>query len=165
LDANEFWQLVDRAHKLGKNDFDARVDALREQLEKHSTDQLQSFQRHYDNSINAAYRWDLWGAAYIMNGGASDDGFRYFLDWLISEGSQTYSAALKSPESLALLPRVDYAENEAFGYVAFEVFDEKGAGALERGVAETPTPAGDEWAEDDLPALFPKLAKRYEFEA
>jgi hypothetical protein len=33
-----------------------------------------------------AHRWDLWAAAYVINGGASDDGFEYFLGWLMAQG-------------------------------------------------------------------------------
>ncbi|MFL6076856.1 MAG: DUF4240 domain-containing protein [Mycobacteriales bacterium] len=31
-----------------------------------------------------SYQGDLWGAAYLINGGASDDGFDYFRGWLIA---------------------------------------------------------------------------------
>lgn len=130
-----------------------------------STDELQSFQRHYDDAVKAAYRWDLWGAAYVINGGCSDDGFRYFLDWLISEGSHTYSQALKSPDNLALLPRVDYADNESFAYVASEIFEEEEGGELDRDfTVDISMPAGKEWSEADLPQLFPKLVQLYELE-
>jgi hypothetical protein len=29
---------------------------------------------------------DQWGAAYLANGGCSDDGFDYFRGWLIGQG-------------------------------------------------------------------------------
>ena len=48
-----------------------------------------------------AYRRDLWGAAYLINGGCSDDGFRDFRTWLILQGRIVYEAALADPDSLA----------------------------------------------------------------
>ena len=36
--------------------------------------------------MDDSYRWDLWGAAYLANGGCSDDGFDYFRGWLIGQG-------------------------------------------------------------------------------
>jgi len=165
MNADAFWRIIDQAHADGGHDLDARVEALRTLLAPLSTEELQSFQNHYDHAIKAAYRWDLWGAAYIINGGCSDDGFRYFLDWLISEGSRTYTQALKSPDSLAALRRVDYAENELFAYVAMEVFEKKGGGELERDFSiEISPPAGQEWKDSHLPRMFPNLAKLYEFE-
>jgi Protein of unknown function (DUF4240) len=61
-----------------------------------------------------------------MNGGSSDDGFRYFRDWLIPEGRATLEKALASPDPLAELPRVEIAELELFGYMALELFEEQG---------------------------------------
>jgi hypothetical protein len=48
-----------------------------------------------------AYTVDLWGAAYLINGGASDDGFYYFRCWLIGMGRDVYEAAVANPDSLA----------------------------------------------------------------
>jgi hypothetical protein len=48
-----------------------------------------------------AYRNSLWGAAYLICGGCSDDGFEYFRCWLIGQGREVYEAALSDPDSLA----------------------------------------------------------------
>ena len=98
-----------------------------------------------------------------MNGGCFDDGFRYFCPWLISEGRETFERALADPESLAELPRQEYFELESFAYVALKVFEDKGGGILERDFSiEVAMSAGEEWVEDELPALCPKLAAKYE---
>ena len=54
-------------------------------------------------------------AAYVINGGASDDGFYYFRCWLIGMGRRVYEAALADPDSLAdaVLPGID-AEAEIY---------------------------------------------------
>ena len=164
MNLEEFWKIIDRAHERAGGDIDERCASLEDQLNMLSTGELQSFQDHYDNAVKSAYRWDLWGAAYVMNGGCSDDGFRYFLDWLVSEGSGTYSEALNAPDSLAELPRVDYAENESFAYIALKVFKGKGAGEINRDFSiELSMPEGEEWNEEELPTMFPKLTKLYEF--
>jgi hypothetical protein len=124
MEISDFWRIIAAARSARGNDRDSRVEALRERLADLPPRELQSFQNHYDSLITRAYRWDLWGAAYIINGGCSDDGFRYFRDWLISEGEEAYQAALADPESLAKLRRIPLAENELFGNVAFELFEE-----------------------------------------
>ena len=162
MEIDRFWQLIERALRAGGDDPDARVDALRAELSGLTPPELQSFQNHYDQLLVRAYRWDLWGAAYVINGGCSDDGFRYFRDWLISEGRETYEAALLDPESLAALPKVESAENELYGYVALELFEEAGAGELDRDFStEGADPAGERWEEDAVSAMYPRLAEKY----
>ena len=163
MEISDFWRIIAAARSARGNDRESRVEALRERLAGLPPRELQSFQNHYDSLITAAYRWDLWGAAYIINGGCSDDGFRYFRDWLISEGEEVYQAALADPESLARLRRIPLAENEYFGYVALELFKEAGDGELKRDMfTEEAGPAGQRWEEDAVYDLFPKLAAKYE---
>ena len=48
------------------------------------------------------YTWDLWGVAYILKGGCSDDGFEYFRAWLIARGRDFVAQALADPEGLGV---------------------------------------------------------------
>lgn len=48
-----------------------------------------------------SYRAPLWAAAYLINGGCSDDGFDYFRGWLLTQGEAVFTAALADPDSLA----------------------------------------------------------------
>lgn len=163
MDVDAFWTIVDGVHARAGNNLDARIKLLQTELAKSSLDEIQAFQRHYDRQIVASYRWDLWGAAYVMNGGCSDDGFRYFRDWLISEGRKTFESAMKSPDSLADVPKVELAENELFGYVALHAYEAKGGGELDRDMStEAADPQGKSWDEADLPGLFPRLSKKYQ---
>ena len=36
----------------------------------------------------------LWDAAYLINGGCSDDGFDYFRGWLVDQGRETFERCL-----------------------------------------------------------------------
>lgn len=157
-----FWSIVNSVRQVAGNDTEARVDALEQQLSHLNLDEIQGFQHQYDQMIHRANRWNLWGAAYLMNGGCSDDGFSYFCDWLISEGQNTFEHALAEPDSLAELPRQEYFELESYAYVALKLFESKGGGELERDFSiELAMPAGEEWSEEELPLLLPKLAAKY----
>ncbi|WP_342210876.1 LysR family transcriptional regulator [Streptomyces sp. DH-12] len=46
----------------------------------------------------------LWAAAYVINGGCSDDGFDYFRGWLIAQGREVFERAVARPGALADLP-------------------------------------------------------------
>jgi Protein of unknown function (DUF4240) len=79
----------------------ARAAALVDRLSKLNVDEIVAFDRFFLERVNEAYRTELWEVAYIMNGGCSDDGFDYFLGWLVSEGKQHYLAALADPRAAA----------------------------------------------------------------
>ena len=165
MDLGRFWHIIDSVRATAGDDVDNRVVALRNALSVEGLDALQSFQNHYDEMIRLSYSWDLWGAAYIINGGCSDDGFRYFRDWLISEGRAVFERAVQSAETLVDIPAPEFAENELFGYVALELFEQKGGGELARDFStEIAMPSGDEWTEDELPKRYPMLAKKYGFD-
>jgi hypothetical protein len=156
-----FWEIIESA-KLASPSKDERPEALRAVLEKLSPDEIKSFHEAYLGLVSTAYTWPLWGAAYVMNGGCSDDCFDYFRDWLISEGQSVYEAALKDPETLAQLPRIDVIELEEFRYVADKVYEDKAGRAMESTYPPFPSePAGDSWDEDTVDKLFPKLAAMY----
>jgi Protein of unknown function (DUF4240) len=78
-----------------------------------------------------AYSWDLWGAAYVVNGGGSDDGFEYFCCWLVSRGREVYESALADSDGLAQLVVRPGAngpwEFEGINSVAQQVFEKKNA--------------------------------------
>jgi len=53
-------------------------------------------------------------------------------------------------------------ELESFGYVAAEVYEQLTDAPLLTGKPEEPAvPAGKAWDEADLPALFPRLARKF----
>lgn len=128
-----------------------------------------AWQGAYDAKRAAAYSWDLWGAAFVIHGGASDDGFDYFRNWLISRGRRVYEAALADPDSLsATIPAgtSEAAEFEGFGYVAMALWAERTGSDPARmpvGAAQPSEPAGKQWSEDPaaLAARYPKLWKRF----
>jgi Protein of unknown function (DUF4240) len=53
-----------------------------------------------------SYRHPLWAAAYLVNGGCSDDGFEYFRGWLIMQGREVYERIVADPGALAGLAAI-----------------------------------------------------------
>ena len=163
MDDERFWAIIGAARDAAGDDVEDRVSGLEQALLTEHPDEVMEFQHKYAEMLERAYHWDLWGAAYLMSGGCSDDGFRYFRDWLISEGEAVYEAALADPQSLAAFEPGAEFELESFGYVAAEVYEQLTDAPLPRGKAlEAAAPAGKEWQEDDLPTLFPRLAKKFD---
>ena len=157
MDDDRFWAFIGAARDAAGDDVDDRVTGLEQVLLAHHADEVAEFRQKYDEMLARSYRRDLWGAAYVMLGGCSDDGFRYFRDWLISEGEAVFEAALADPDSLADVAQDEDFELESFGYVAAEVYEQLTDAPLPSGKPEEPAlPAGKAWNEADLPRLWKK---------
>ena len=164
-----FWAIVEStAHHAPASP--QQTEALRDALAALPIEQVEEFDRILQQTMASSYSWDLWGAAYVINGGASDDGFEYFRRWLISRGRRVFEAALADPDSLAdLLPAgLDGPlEYEDFAYVAPEVWEartKRPADTMPRGAAAYPSdPSGAPFEEDEaaLKARYPKLWRRF----
>src|SRR5262249_8656242 len=121
---NRFWALIARS---AANDPARQLEALRQTLRELSAPEIEGFEHAFHREQRRAYTWDLWGAAYVIHGGASDDAFEYFQRWLISKGRDVFEAALADPDSLAdmLAPDVEEpCDFEEFAYVAGRVWAE-----------------------------------------
>ncbi len=155
---DRFWDIVDSTVD---EDQDIQIEALQKALKKLSSEQVVAFENDFQRASVAAYRWDLWGAAYVINGGCSDDGFMDFRSWLIAQGRAVYDAAMADPESLADYIKEDFAEFEEFAYVSNEVYMEKTDDDLPPTSVKHPAdPEGEGWDEDDLDTLFPRITAK-----
>ncbi|MCI4062176.1 DUF4240 domain-containing protein [Micromonospora sp. R77] len=102
---DDFWQLIDRA-RTGAGEpgaVAARAVALLAEL---PPEEILGYAHHQQRVLAASYTVDLWGAAYLINGGASDDGFEYFRGWLMTQGRAVLAQAVRNPDALAELPQV-----------------------------------------------------------
>jgi hypothetical protein len=169
VDRSQFWKIIDASRRKAKGDLDAQIEALREQLQELSPEEIVKFQEIFHEYRLRAYCWDLWGAAYIIGGGCSDDGFMDFRAWLISKGEKTYEEALKNPESLVKVVKDEEEECqlEGFQYVASQVWEEKTGKGMDdfpqKKLKYPESPTGEEWSEesDDLKRRFPKLWRKF----
>ncbi len=86
------------------------------------------FARHFEARYQRAYRWDLWGAAWVLLDGCSDDAFDFFRCWLIGQGREVFEGALHDPDALAdLLDDFDEeidGDGEDLGYAADEAYEQ-----------------------------------------
>jgi Protein of unknown function (DUF4240) len=127
--------------------------------------EIVEFEREFARKFIKAYRWYLWVAAYLIEGGCSDDGFMDFRYWLISMGRAVYEAALSDPDSLvdvAGAPGFEVASFEELGSLAIQVYEEVTGNNLPDFDSKHPhKPTGKEWDEDALDEICPKLYAKY----
>ncbi|WP_138223091.1 DUF4240 domain-containing protein [Nibricoccus aquaticus] len=163
---DEFWTLIEQT-KDASADIDERTEVLRAKLSRLSTEDVAAFDRRFTETLDRAYSHDLWGAAYIIQGGCSDDAFWDFRSVLISMGKDAFERAIRDPDSLASLSAEDLDElyAEGFQYVAGSIYEERTGVLLERSHPHPPKPVGEKRSDDpdELRKRWPKLfAKHWE---
>ncbi|MFF9116094.1 DUF4240 domain-containing protein [Streptomyces massasporeus] len=128
MDETEFWELVDDAREASEGDPEEQADLLVDRLAQLDPDSVLDFARHFESRYNRAYRWDLWGAAWVLLDGASDDAFDFFRCWLIGQGREVFEGAVHDPDALAdLLDDFDEeidGDGEELGYAADEAYEQ-----------------------------------------
>ncbi|MFF3064088.1 DUF4240 domain-containing protein [Oerskovia sp. NPDC057915] len=130
MDHDTFWQIVDDARTRagrGADDRGAEDDPLPDALtavlvERLSPDEILAFAAVSDEVSTAAYAWPVWGAAYLIEGGCSDDGFMDFRDGLVLAGRDVFTRTVADPDSLAEHPVVVAMASDQ-GWFGFESLD------------------------------------------
>ncbi|MFJ9947594.1 DUF4240 domain-containing protein [Kitasatospora sp. NPDC091207] len=169
MDETDFWQIIDDTREDAEGDPDEQAERLVERLVQLTPDDVIDFARLFEARFQRAYRTDLWGAAYLLLDGASEDSFDYFRCWLIGQGREVFEGGLHEPDDLAdLLPDFDEEEDgeaEDLGYAADEAYEQlTGLPLPEVGERQPARPAGAALDFDDPDAMakrFPKLWERY----
>lgn len=108
VDPNTFWKLIAdaRAGVPDPTDCCAVVHRATSLLAARPPAEIVAAQQILWDLMADSYRHPLWAAAYLINGGCSDDGFDYFRGWLLTQGAEVHRAAVADPDSLASLPVV-----------------------------------------------------------
>lgn len=162
MHSDKFWEIIDSVHTKSAGNMDRKCELLKVQLSALDDSELLDFIDHFDAADAAAYTWSLWGAAYVMNGGCSDDAFSDFRATLISQGRNVYERAMYDPESLAeIVFDEDDICYEGFQYVKNEVAEEKLGALPEQKVSFPDEPAGSEWDEEAVDQLYPRLSAKF----
>jgi len=108
MDMQQFWKLIEDARRQVPDPADgeevaARAAAL---LSAYSREEIVAAGQVLRELMAGSYRTPLWAAAYVINGGCSDDGFEYFRGWLILQGREVFEHVVADPDALADLPLV-----------------------------------------------------------
>lgn len=163
-DEKWFWDIIQQSrgtkNKIGH---DRQIKNLTKILSSHDKADILEFDRLFHSILQKSYTWELWGAAYIINGGCSDDTFDYFRSWLVGQGENIFYKGINNPETLAdvLKPQEEY-EWEGLEYCAIDAYEKKTGEEFKQsdkfndGQNET-EPTGKKWTENELPTQFPNL--------
>jgi hypothetical protein len=157
MDEDRFWTLIEQA----------RTPAhLHAELHRLSDEDFAAFERRHDAVFHGSYDWGLWGAAYVIDHGCSDDNFDYFRAYLISLGRDVLTTALADPDSLADVEIAEGATWEPWMSPTMAVIHARTgryefATDLDQAFYMPRSPTGREWPEDQAAMFFPRLAAKY----
>jgi hypothetical protein len=118
---DDFWAVIDRATADRPGSPDEVARRATAELVEREPDEIVAWGRHLDKVLAASGKEDLWAAAYLINGGCSEDGFDNFRGWLIANGRDVVARAVRDPDSLADLPSVRAAAATGAVFEAEEV--------------------------------------------
>jgi Protein of unknown function (DUF4240) len=166
MDETMFWRLVAETRAGAGNDTGRQPGLLEVRLRQLPAQQIAGFERIRRSLDRRLYTWDVWGAAYVIEDGCSDDCFRDFRGYVISLGRGPYETALRNPDALA--PVVNDAETGDWEN-ADDVAPDAYQGVTDEDIPGDSSdlsgnPRGAPWDDDHVEALiqrYPRLAARF----
>lgn len=116
MEMRQFWNLIDQARQQvpDPEDADAIAQEATTLLATRPPHAIVDAYRAVAQLLADSYRAPLWAAAYMINGGCSDDGFDYFRGWLIMQGRTVFEQVVADPDTLADNPTVRDAAPEGY---------------------------------------------------
>lgn len=160
-----FWDIIEAARHQTEPEF---VRALQELLVRLEPEEIIGFHHRLWHYLGLANRADLWKAAAGLMGWCSEDGFRYFGCWLVSQGRLVFENALDHPDILADYFHLDDFNREQLmssAYQAWETrtgLDDRAFAELAKEAEQSPwpdlyIPNWDVNNDDELRKRFPRL--------
>lgn len=158
MEEGKFWRLIDRSYRKANGNYYLQQEELTALLLKELPVESLLFQNRFYDYLDQAYRWDLWGVAYIMQGGCSDDSFFDFRGWLISLGKELYYAVLENPEVITEVSYVtDEIDWEGISWSAHSAYSQMTGKIMPSAPGDAGDPKGKQWEEEELPERFPAV--------
>ncbi|MDT3429258.1 hypothetical protein J2Z22_004859 [Paenibacillus forsythiae] len=179
METDFFWELINNSKKYGIE----QIEWLTKELIKKTSEEIIQFEIEFRNKLDKSYTSSLWGAAFVIMGGCSDDGFDYFRSWLISRGEEIFNQALMNPEFLVEYLSEDCLQEDEFApqleemlLVASDAYTYQKTGMFEynhdihtefinelevRGYNFEPIEIELDWEEEDLEVRYPLLWDRF----
>jgi hypothetical protein len=153
---DDFWAVIGRAtadRPASPAEVAKRAAA---DLATRDPEEIVAWGRHLDKVMVASGTEDLWAAAYLINGGCSDEGFDAFRGWLVAHGREAVANSVRSPDSLADVPAIRSAAESGAVFEAGEVLSIAGDAYAQA--------TGSDMPAEDRPATRPDSGDLWDFD-
>ncbi|MGW6737468.1 DUF4240 domain-containing protein [Streptomyces sp. NPDC055013] len=158
MNRQEFWQLIAAARNEAPDPDDSETIARETTslLAIRPVGEIVAAQQVLWDLMAESYTTSLWAAAYVINGGCSDDGFDYFPGWLIAQGRDVFERTVADPDALAELPIVQTSATDGL--------DLNGEEALSIAWNAHITSTGEQLPADAFTIRYPELDPAWDFD-
>ena len=166
MESEKFWEIIEITKSESSGDYEKQQSLLERELLKLTPKEVLEFDNKFRTLRGEIYTWDFWAAAYIINGGCSDDCFSDFRGWLIGQGKSIFESAVQNIETLSELKQTNDGDWEGLSYIPTGIYEKKTGNDMPNGIQENFEITGEEWEEDEneLKNRFPKLYAKFGME-
>jgi hypothetical protein len=166
MESEKFWKIIEITKSESYGDYEKQQSLLERELLKLTAKEVLEFDNKFRTLRGEIYTWDFWAAAYIINGGCSDDCFSDFRGWLIGQGKSIFESAVQNIETLSELKETNDGDWEGLSYIPTDIYEKKTGNDMPNGIQENFEITGEEWEEDEneLKNKFPKLYAKFGME-
>ena len=154
---DDFWAVIDRATEQRPASPAEVAERAVADLATCDPEEIVAWGRHLDKVLVASGTEDLWAAAYLINGGCTEEGFDNFRGWLVAHGRAAVAGAVRSPDALAGMPAVRAAADTGAVFEAEEVLGIAGEAYAKAAGKPLPVPA-------DRPRTRPEVNDLWDFD-
>ena len=157
-----FWNLIQKSRIASNNNYQLQISSLKNILLELEPDKIEKFNNTFTKLSALTYDYKLWGAAYVINGGCSEDCFDYFRQYLIGQGKEKFYQTLKDPESCVGWIKSEEVDNwEGLQYVARDTYKQKTGKEIPTSYKIKFELKGKPFNEETVVKQYPKLAKKF----
>ena len=166
MESKKFWKIIENTKSESSGDYEKQQSLLERELLKLTAKEVLEFDNKFRTLRGKIYTWDFWAAAYIINGGCSDDCFSDFRGWLIGQGKSIFESAVQNIETLSELKETNDGDWEGLSYISTDIYKKKTGNDMPNEIQENFEIIGEEWEEDEneLKNRFPKLYAKFGME-
>lgn len=166
MESKKFWKIIENTKSESSGDYEKQQSLLERELLKLTAKEVLEFDNKFRTLRGKIYTWDFWAAAYIINGGCSDDCFSDFRGWLIGQGKSIFESAVQNIETLSELKETNDGDWEGLSYISTDIYEKKTGNDMPNEIQENFEIIGEEWEEDEneLKNRFPKLYAKFGME-
>jgi hypothetical protein len=158
MDKHQFWQLIKAARGRARHPDDTEDTARQATalLAIRPAEEIVAAQQALWDLMADSCTKPLWAAAYVINGGCSDDGFAYFRGWLIAQGREVFERMVADPDALADTPVVRAGATDGLGLEAEDTLNIAWNAHL--------TATGEQLPPDSFTIRYPELDPSWGFD-
>ena len=133
MDMHTFWNIIDQVNEevpYEENNeyqyYEKYIEHLKIKLKEFDFTNIVKFQEIMDEYKSYLYRYDVWYECAWLLQHSSDDGFEYFLRWIVSRGKDFYFSVCDDIRNIEKLDwRFGYRSFEEFGNACHECLEEE----------------------------------------